>query len=224
MLIRTGLGGQLSGSVGGVTASHNRYGQYLRNRTVPVNPNTDRQQAVREAFATATTSWRDLTNAQREAWTAYANQTPVLNRLGESVTLTGQAMYVRTNAWLLAAGYALLPDAPPSPGLATLTIDRDQINVDASTATISVAGTTGTVTEAALQIGPPLSAGKTFFKGPYTFVASSTNTGGGYSFAVPADIRYGVLVTGQRRPIRMAGQDADGRLSSSIDIVVEVVP
>ena len=42
-----------SGSLSGVTYSHNRGGAYTRNRSIPVNPNTVQQQAVRNAFSSA---------------------------------------------------------------------------------------------------------------------------------------------------------------------------
>ena len=42
-------GQQRSGSIGGATWSHNSSGAYIRARSIPVNPNTDRQNAVRVA-------------------------------------------------------------------------------------------------------------------------------------------------------------------------------
>jgi len=116
LLIRMGMGGQLSGSVGGVVASRNAGGAYLRNRTVPVNPNSLRQQQSRLGFAASAIAWRALTAAQRAGWDSYAVATPVLNRLGENITISGLAMYVRTNAFRENTVLGQLPDAPPSPG------------------------------------------------------------------------------------------------------------
>ena len=220
MLIRTGLGGQLSGSVGGVTASHNRYGQYLRNRTVPVNPNSERQQAVRQCFSECSIAWKSLTNAQRNAWNAYAAETPVLNKLGESVTLSGQAMFVRTNTWLSAAGFATETTAPPSPGLASLLANPEASVV---TPTVVALEITGTVTNVAVQMGPPLSAGVTFFRSPYSFVAAEAVAAGGIEVTIPSSFPYGAPVVGQRRPVRITGQDDATRLSNAVELILTVV-
>ncbi|GAH13494.1 unnamed protein product, partial [marine sediment metagenome] len=38
---------QMSGSIAGNTFARNRYGNYVRARTKPINPNSDRQVVVR---------------------------------------------------------------------------------------------------------------------------------------------------------------------------------
>lgn len=222
MLIRTGLGGQLSGSVGGVTAAHNRGGQYLRNRSIPVNPNTNRQQSVRAAFATATEAWKNLSAIQQGAWTSYANSTPVTNRLGESITLTGHNMYVRTNAFLLGLGGTLLAVAPSTPGQSTLGTGRV---ITASVAT-GVAFAVGAATADGLTLvsyGPSISNGVSGFRGPYSVFAVPTMTGTGFAATAQSFSRYGALVAGERRPFRIASIDSDGRLSDVFEQIVTVV-
>lgn len=221
MLIRTGLGGQLSGSVGGVTAARNRYGQYLRNRTVPVNPNSDRQQLVRACMSECAIAWRSLTTPQRNAWNAYADQTPVLNRLGESITLTGQAMFNKTNVWLQAAGEAALLDAPNEPGLASLNIQKSDVSIEAVGPAVDIA-TAGSATRAVLQIGPPVSDGITFFKGPYCFVAYEAIVANAFTPTFPVNVPYGTLVAATRRPIRITGMDAVGRTTNAIEYLITI--
>lgn len=61
------------GSVGGITYFTTPSGQIIaRQRTAPVNPNTNRQEEMRGAFNFAATLWVSLSRAQREAWQAYA--------------------------------------------------------------------------------------------------------------------------------------------------------
>ena len=50
MLFKPTIVASLSGSLGGITASHNRFGAYLRERVIPVNPGTQPQVIVRNAF------------------------------------------------------------------------------------------------------------------------------------------------------------------------------
>lgn len=221
MLIRTGLGGQLSGSVGGVTASHNRYGQYLRNRTVPVNPNTDRQQTVRQCFADCSIAWRGLTNAEREAWNAYAAGTPTLNRLGETVTLTGQAMFVRTNTWITSMyGGDPILTAPPSPGLASLVSGELQLDQSSNSLTTTLEGSGLDIV--AVQIGIPISAGVRFYRSPFVLAGAVDGLSPGTQ-AITLAGTFAALVIGQRRPIRIVGMDAQGRLSNAVEGIATVV-
>ena len=223
MLIRMGMGGQLSGSVGGVVAARNAGGMYLRNRTVPVNPNSVRQQAARAAFASVAIGWRSLTAPQRSGWDSYAVQTPVLNRLGESITISGLAHYVRTNAFRLNAGEAVLSTAPLIPGLSSLG--------EVASVSLSVADGVGFITvdatatgPAIAQIGPPVSQGVSFFKGPFSLGARATMNDVGFLTAavtVPG-FRWGPIGLFQRRFVRIASSDPQGRLSNSVILVATV--
>lgn len=113
-LIKTGGGvAQISGSIAGTTFSRNRFGAYARNRSLPVNPNTSSQQKVRSAVALLSGQWKNaLSDAQRAAWSTYAENVSVLNRLGDVVNLTGFNMYVRTNTALVYNDLAEVDDAP----------------------------------------------------------------------------------------------------------------
>lgn len=97
----------------GLTFSHNRYGSYIRNRSTPVNPNTDRQQAARGAFAQAAVLWSEtLTQANRVAWNDYASAVPVLNKIGQTVFLTGFAMFLRSASMLILDAHAAVAPGP----------------------------------------------------------------------------------------------------------------
>ena len=61
--------GSMSGKVGGLVASHNRYGAYLRNHVIPVNRNTERQDQVRSIFSFLGTRFKtELTTTQVASW------------------------------------------------------------------------------------------------------------------------------------------------------------
>lgn len=113
-LIKLGAGVlQISGSIGGTTFARNRSGSYIRQRTIPVNPNSPRQLAARNNIQALTQSWNaNLTPAQRQGWGLYADHVNVLNRLGETISLSGYNMFIRSNAILLGAGLSGVNDAP----------------------------------------------------------------------------------------------------------------
>jgi len=89
---------QMSGSIAGVVHARNRFGNYIRPRTKPVNPNSTRQIVIRTAMAFFTQRWHDtLTSAMRTAWATYAAAVPCKNRLGETVYITGFNWYLAVN-------------------------------------------------------------------------------------------------------------------------------
>lgn len=104
--------GQLSGSAGSITASHNRYGSYLRNRVIPVNPNSTTQSLIRGRFGALAQAWRTLTESQREGWRNLSTQVPILNAQGNSIILAGNAFFNKLNLNRLTHGFARIDDAP----------------------------------------------------------------------------------------------------------------
>lgn len=224
MLIRTGLGGQLSGSTGGVTASRNRYGQYLRNRTVPVNPNTPRQQAVRSAFASGAILWQGLSNTQREQWRAYAATTPTLNKLGETVYLTGNAAFLAAYQWFAASGNdaSWVETAPVTPGMSSWGSGLDtELQLSVATGFGALDGSAGlTATMMAVSIGPPLSPGAEYPGTKFSFFGTDAID---QAIAAPSPVPFGSLVVGQRRPIRLSGVDNGNKLAPVVTRILTVV-
>lgn len=104
---------QASGSIAGVTHARNRFGNYIRARTKPVNPNSATQTLARSALSALVQRWRvTLTAGQRTAWNTYAAAVAMKNRLGETVYLTGFNHYVRSNAYLAYTGVAKIDTGP----------------------------------------------------------------------------------------------------------------
>ena len=99
------LGPPQSGSQANTTASHNRAGQYLRNRRKPVSPTrTPKQGVLRGKFGAASALWQTLPSDLQSAWTAFAAGYPVVDALGQTVVLTGQQYFIGLQTSLLNAG------------------------------------------------------------------------------------------------------------------------
>lgn len=114
-----------SGSVAAQTHSRNRFGQYIRSRSIPVNPNTIYQSNMRSRFGDNSQAWRALTDAQRAGWESLGLQLQRTDSLGQVYTLTGLQAYIAINNNLLDAGEAVVSAAPAllSPtGLLTATV------------------------------------------------------------------------------------------------------
>lgn len=207
-----------SGSSAGTTWSHNRYGQYVRNRSTPVNPNSLLQQAIRDAFAAMSNRFSAiLTDLQRAEWKAYAEAVPVINSFGDPIILTANAMYVRCNAIRIQAGLDPVDDGPAillggeSPTNVVLTaVEAAQALSFAFTNTDDWAGEVGGAL--ICYTGIPKSPTVNFYNGPYRLakvvlgaVVPPVSPSAGVS---PYAIQTGQRLFGYCRAVR-----ADGRIS-----------
>lgn len=218
-LIRLPGGAQQSGSTGGTTYSRNRFGAYARARSVPVNPNTDRQVAIRNYMRALSIAWNaDLTPAERAAWIEYADNVPWSNKLGDGVSLTGLNMFVRSNVLVLQAGGARVDAAPVIFELAAAELS---LAVTASEAAqeLSVAfdDTQAWCSEdGAFQLvymGIPKNASTGFFNGPWRFVDSIDGDSGTPVTSPQALAAPYVFAEGQRVWVRTRIVRADARVS-----------
>jgi len=120
--------GQISGSIGSTVFSHNRYGAYTRTRTIPTNPNTEYQQAIRAILAACSSAWKALTDPEKAAWNAWAQTNPIIDRLGAQQVLAGNVAYIQLNSRIMQAGATVISDPPvtdaPQP-LLTLALSAD---------------------------------------------------------------------------------------------------
>jgi hypothetical protein len=107
------IGDPQSGSRSSTTASRNRYGQYYRNRSIPVNPNTSPQSANRVLFGAAASAWRGLTAGQRDAWNGYAATIPHVDPLGQTIYWSGFQSFVECYMIKLGIGQTA-PTSPPA--------------------------------------------------------------------------------------------------------------
>jgi len=220
MLYHSGLITEASGRLGGIVASHNRGGQYFRAATLPTNPGTPYQEAVRSITSQLAVLWTNsLTEAERDAWVTYAQNVPTVNRLGDSRFLTGMNMYVRSNTARIQAGLARVDAAPVGYDLGSFTYPT--ITVSAAAQLLSVAFTEADdwvgEDDAAMLVyaSRPKSAAINYFKGPYR-LAGPILGDSGTPLTTPQTIAVPFACSeGNRVFTRVAVVRADGRYSES---------
>ena len=227
MLFTSPVYSQASGSIAGITYSHNRGGMYTRARVTPTDPSTARQQIMRSAMGVLAPYWGNtLTAVQRDAWTLYGDNVPWTNPLGQTIFLTGQQHFLRTNTVRLQLGAAILDTAPIIFDLGTFTaptIDaaRDVPNVDiAFDNTDAWANADGgfMLGWAGSSVGP----GRSFYRGPwrFTFVASGDPVPPASPLTAPVPWPWaaGNLAWMQMRVIQV-----DGRMSLPVILGPETI-
>ncbi len=191
------LGPSQSGSENGMTASRNRFGQYMRRRAIPVQPRTPSQLNQRARMSTNAAAWRALTDAQRAGWLSLGLMISRTDSLGQTYDLNGFAAYCSVNNNNLDAGNSAVSDAPalttpPDLLTATVTLTAAAFSI-AYTATPLGAGI-----RLFIRCSPQRSAGVKF-NGDYRQIAVTAAAA-----ASPANVlaaytaKFGVPVVGNR--------------------------
>lgn len=169
---------QMSGSIAGNTFARNRYGNYVRSRTKPVNPNSTRQMAVRAKVAYLAEYWHDtLTAVQRGVWDTYAAAVPMNNKLGESIKLSGFNHFIRS----LTVRMMFHPTAathgpninslpPQDPDLACSAEDIAGQTLTFTNNVALFAPNGDPVVTLLVDQGVPQLASRTFFNGPWRYM------------------------------------------------------
>jgi len=216
---KSGLVTQASGSVGGLTFSHNQGGLYMRARSIPVNPNTAQQQAVRNFMSQLVAAWNDsLSAGQRATWDLYAFNTPVTSKLGEPINLSGLNMYVRSNVPRLQAGAARVDTGPSVFNLGSFTEPSFSLDTANDEGDVSFTDTDDWANEddafALVYFSRPFGPAINYFKGPYRF-ADTIDGNSTTAPTSPAAITLPFPVeAAQQVGMKFSVSRADGRLSS----------
>jgi hypothetical protein len=107
-----GMAAQASGGMGGIVYSHNRYGAYVRARSIPTKSMTAYALAAKARMATISQGFQALTAAQRAAWQAWAETNPKADVFGEKQALTAAAAYNGINVRRLLLNQVVLVNPP----------------------------------------------------------------------------------------------------------------
>lgn len=219
MKFKSNIVTQASGSIGGLTASRNKGGMYMRARAVPVNPNTPQQIAVRAFFQQLSGVWTNtLTSAQRNGWDSYAAAVPLVDSLGESRNVTGLNMYIRSNAPRLQSGLSRVDTAPADNSLPALTppgITSITASTRVAIVTFTNSDTWATAAGGALLVysSRPQNASINGFKGPFQYAGrvngAATPPTSPSNITTPFTLTAGKVVF-----FRFVAVTADGRLSA----------
>ena len=166
------LGNPQSGSQANTTASRNRFGQYFRTRAIPVNPGSTFQAATRARMSVNAIGYRALTDAQRAGWEALALLMQRTDSLGQAYVMNGFSAYCSVNNNRLAAGDAIVSDAP------ALTAPQNIVTatVTLTAAAFSIAYTAtplATATRLMVYCSPQRTAGRSY-ESDYRLISVST--------------------------------------------------
>lgn len=223
----------IRGKLAGLVFARNASGAYVRQKVTPVNPQTNRQNAVRGFLGSLASAFsQNLSSTEQEAWKVYADNTPLTDVFGNAKILSAINMYARTNVIRLDAAQTRLDAAPLIYGEAPLGINEptadpaNEFIVEstasaANPATLNTtdveAATTGAFDEDGptgqilqVQVSPKLSDAINFYTGPWAQIAFLVSTGALNELIIPLP---GTVAAGDVYFARYRYVDATGRVS-----------
>ena len=213
------IAGELSGSLGGITASRNRGGPFLRMRVTPTNPNTALQSIIRTITQYLAVAWANsLTQDQRDAWDNWNLQTP-------GFPGTGIDAYVRCNLprmycdEVFASTLGVFDDPPLTFDVGSFTpIAITTIDASASQITFTFENTdTWAILDGGglfIYASPPVNGSRKNYFGKYNLlgvVPGDTTTPPTSPKVISTPF---TAVVGQRVFVKVRATQADGRLSA----------
>jgi len=195
---------EMRNKLNGSVFARNRGGNYLRTKVTPTNPQTAAQVAARSLLTQFAQSWRSLTEAQRAAFNAVADQFATTDVFGDVVNPSGSTLYTRLNINIALAGGVAIVTPPTPTGAAALT--DLSVTADVSDSEVEIVFAPGAVPadhalflEATSNLSPGISNANSKFRGIQTLApaaASPVNVFTNYT------AKFGGLVAGQKLFVR----------------------
>ena len=124
---------EIRGKFAATIFTKNRAGAMIRNRVTPINRRSLSQSMVRQEFSSISTTWRSLSQAQRDAWIAATPNFPYQDTLGQTKLLSGSQLYEQFNRNLLVIGAAQITTPPLPTSFSVLTFGAITLSAAAFT-------------------------------------------------------------------------------------------
>ncbi len=96
-----------SGSTGRLTWANGNGGLTMKEKPIPKNPKSERQEAVRRSLALANTTWTSMSQNARKSWEAWGKTLVKFDRLGNKLVINGWSAF--SGAFVLNAMSTLHP-------------------------------------------------------------------------------------------------------------------
>lgn len=213
---------KLNGSV----LSKNRAGNYIRNKTTPVNPQTASQQANRQKLGSLSSAWNGLTEGQRASWRAAVASFPYTDIFGDRKELDGKSLMIKLNLNLLNAGQSQIQTAPASVAIPELAIVSGTATVADGVGLVISPATIPSGFTLLVYATPPVNGGVYFVKNRYRLLGAATAAAGVVDLKALYGDKFGALTSGdvsKAVSVRCAlVSNTTGQLGVGVDIRIIV--
>lgn len=213
---------KLNGSV----FSKNRAGNYLRNKTTPVNPRTSFQQAIRQQLGSLSSKWSALTELQRATWRGAVGSFPYTDIFGDKKELDGKSLMIKLNMNLLNAGKPTIDVAPQIVAIPEMSLNSAAVVFDDSVKLNVSPSTIPTGCSLMVYATAPQRAGVYFAKNKFRSLGVVPVAAGVADITTSYEARFGALSAGDVGKAVFFKcalvSDTSGQLGVPVDIRVSV--
>lgn len=152
-----------SGKLGGQVFSKNRGGSYVRTKSTPLNPQSTAQMTIRGIFASISSAWSSLTDAQRATFNNFVSDYARTDIFGDLRNPSGKNLFQRLNQNLEISGQAQITACVSPLAVPFANLQSAEAGVGAEEFNIVTAGVT-TGSQLVIWATPQLSQGTKFVK------------------------------------------------------------
>lgn len=153
----------MRGKSNGHVFSKNRGGAYMRTKVTPSNPQTSSQMSIRGIFASISSAWSSLTEANRASWNGLVSSYARTDVFGDLRNPTGKNLFQRLNQNLQISGQAQLTVCPEPSEVPFASLNSVVGDVSGTVLEVFTTGNT-TGCKVLIFATPILSAGTRFVK------------------------------------------------------------
>lgn len=151
---------EVRGKIAATVFGRNKGGAVIRNRITPINRRSTSQQLRKQLLASFASQWRGLTQAQRDSWNSASLNFPQTDNLGQVIYLTGEQLYIRSNANLVMIGQSQITSAPTPSSFDVLAFTSLDATADDGVISLAFTPTVPAGFSMVVRATPPLSPGK----------------------------------------------------------------
>lgn len=202
-----------SGKLGGQVFAKNRGGNYVRTKVTPSNPQSVAQMAVRGIFASISSRWSALTEAQRATFNNFVSSYAKTDIFGDLRNPSGKSLFQRLNQNLSISGQTEINVCVSTLEVPFANVVKATYSVGNGSLEIETLGDT-TGSKLVVWATPKLSKGTTFVKNQLRQIKVSA---GGNAELVDAATEYvdkfGIPTVGDNIYIGIKVINANGQAS-----------
>lgn len=203
----------MRGKSNGHVFSKNRGGAYMRTKVTPSNPQSTFQMSVRGIFATISSAWSSLTNANRQSFENLVSSYARTDIFGDLRNPTGKNLFQRLNQNLELTGQTQLTTCPEPSVVPFANVTEAAGDASIPGFDVTLAGDT-TGSKLMIFATPPMSQGTKFVKNKLRLIdVQDGGSAGSFDFITAYASRFGALVAGQNIFVGVRVVNANGQAS-----------
>lgn len=152
-----------SGKLGGQVFSKNRGGSYVRTKVTPTNPQTSAQSTIRGIFASISSRWSSLTEAQRNSFNGFVQAYARTDIFGDLRNPSGKSLFQRLNQNLEISGQTQIDVCASPSEVPFANLEGAEADISSTTFLVSYSGNL-TGAKIVVWATPQMSQGTKFVK------------------------------------------------------------